>query len=63
MINNDQSTSFLYCCENVKSHRSGGDTVPLIELTVCVLMSLIEIQAGNTREEFVNYSSSGTNRT
>ena len=29
MINNDQSTLLLYCCENVKSHRSGGDTVPL----------------------------------
>ena len=28
MINNDQST-LLYCCEDVKSHRSGGDTVPL----------------------------------
>ena len=30
MINNDQSTLLLYCCEDVKSHRSGGDTVPLI---------------------------------
>ena len=29
MINNDQSTLLLYCCEDVKSHRSGGDTVPL----------------------------------
>ena len=30
MINNDQST-LSYCCEDVKSHRSGGDmyTVPL----------------------------------
>ena len=28
MINNDQS-ALLYCCEDVKSHRSGGDTVPL----------------------------------
>ena len=27
MINNDQST--LYCCEEVKSHRLGGDTMPL----------------------------------
>ena len=27
MINNDQST--LLCCEDIKSHRSGGDTVPL----------------------------------
>ena len=32
MINNDQSTLFLYCCEDLKSHRSGGDTVPLIYL-------------------------------
>ena len=30
MINNDQSTLLLYCCEDVKSHRSGGDTVPLM---------------------------------
>ena len=29
MMNNDQSTLLLYCCEGVKSHRSGGDTVPL----------------------------------
>ena len=29
MINNDQSTLLLYCCEDVKSHRSGGDTVHL----------------------------------
>ena len=29
MINNDQSTLLLYCCEDVKSHRSGGDTVSL----------------------------------
>ena len=29
MINNDQSTLLLYCCEDVESHRSGGDTVPL----------------------------------
>ena len=29
MINNDQSTLLLYCCEDVKSHRSAGDTVPL----------------------------------
>ena len=29
MINNDQSTLLLCCCEDVKSHRSGGDTVPL----------------------------------
>ena len=28
-MNNDQSTLLLYCCEDVKSHRSGGDTVPL----------------------------------
>ena len=27
MINNDQSTLLLYCCGDVKSHRSGGDTV------------------------------------
>ena len=29
MINNDQSTLLLYCCEDVKSYRSGGDNVPL----------------------------------
>ena len=29
MINNGQSTLLLCCCEDVKSHRSGGDTVPL----------------------------------
>ena len=29
MINNGQSTLLLYRCEDVKSHRSGGDTVPL----------------------------------
>ena len=29
MINNDQSTLLLYCCEDVKSHCSGGHTVPL----------------------------------
>ena len=29
MINNGQSRLLLYCCEDVKSHRSGGDTVPL----------------------------------
>ena len=29
MINNDQSTLGLYCCEDVKSHRSEDDTVPL----------------------------------
>ena len=29
MTNNSQSTLLLYCCEDVKSHRSGGDTVPL----------------------------------
>ena len=29
MINDDQSTLLLYCCEDVKSHRSGGDTVLL----------------------------------
>ena len=29
MINSDQSTLLLYCCEDVKSHRSGGDTVSL----------------------------------
>ena len=30
MINNGQSTLLLHCCEDVKSHRSGGDTVLLI---------------------------------
>ena len=33
MINNDQSTLLLYCCKDVKSHRSGGDTVLLNTLT------------------------------
>ena len=28
MINYDQSTLLLHFCEDVKSHRSGGDTVP-----------------------------------
>ena len=32
MINNGQSTLLLYCCEDVKSHRSGGDTVPLRQI-------------------------------
>ena len=31
MINNNQSTLLLYCCEDVRSHRPGGDTVPLSE--------------------------------
>ena len=30
MINNDQIRLLLYCCQEVKSHRSGGDTVPLM---------------------------------
>ena len=29
MINNDQNTLLLCCCEDVKSHSSGGDAVPL----------------------------------
>ena len=29
MINNDQSTLLQYCCEDIKSHRSGDDTLPL----------------------------------
>ena len=29
MINNDQSMLLLYCCEDIKSHRLGGDTLPL----------------------------------
>ena len=41
MINNDQSTLLLYCCKDVKSHRSGGDTVPLkldyITLSICIV--------------------------
>ena len=38
MINNDQSTLLLCCCEDVKSHRSGGDTVPLsLFYTLCSL--------------------------
>ena len=40
MITNDQSTLLLYCCEDVKSHRSGGDTVPLSKRGVYA-MSLI----------------------
>ena len=34
MINNDQSTLLLYCCEDLKSHRSGGDIVQLIILAL-----------------------------
>ena len=34
MINDGQSTLLLYCCEDVKSHRSGGDTMPLIAYRV-----------------------------
>ena len=30
MINSNQSTLLLYSWKDVKSHRSGGDTVPLI---------------------------------
>ena len=29
MFNNDQSSLFLYCCEDIKLHHSGSDTVPL----------------------------------
>ena len=29
MINNDQITLLLYCCNGIKSHRSEVDTVPL----------------------------------
>ena len=32
MINNGQSTLLLYCCEDVKLHRSGGDTMPLRQI-------------------------------
>ena len=30
VINNDQITSLLYFCDDIKSHHSGGDTVPII---------------------------------
>ena len=33
---NGQSTLLLYCCEDVKSHRSGGDTVPLNINIICI---------------------------
>ena len=45
MINNDQSTLLLNCCEDVKSHRSGGDTVPLkfmkINRNLCITYTLL----------------------
>ena len=44
MINNGQSTLLLYCCEDVKSHRSGGDTVPLIYLRHHSRLSVINHQ-------------------
>ena len=34
MTNDSQSTLLLYCCKDVKSHRSGGDTVPLSSLHI-----------------------------
>ena len=47
MINNDQSTSLLYCCKDVKSHRSEGDTVPCKSLkckqSVCLHYGLYSI--------------------
>ena len=43
MINNGQSTLLLYCCEDVKSHRSGGDTVPLIYMQkVTILLKILK---------------------
>ena len=39
MINNDQNTLLLYCCEDVKSHRSGGDTVPLKYCSTAILFA------------------------
>ena len=40
MINNDKSTLLLYCCEDVKSHRSGGDAVPLNLFYSCVFVDM-----------------------
>ena len=39
MTNNDQSTFLLYCCEDVKSHRSGGGIVPLTSWRFAVDLS------------------------
>ena len=53
MINNDQSTLLLYYCENVKSHRSGGDTVPLTAGISLLMMERQESQLGGfARSEF-----------
>ena len=48
MVNNDQSTLLLlYCCEDVKSHHSGGDTLPLNSqynfFRIFVTLFLVEI--------------------
>ena len=53
MINNDQSTLLLYYRENVKSHRSGGDTVPLTVGISPLMMERGESQLGRfARSEF-----------
>ena len=44
MINNDQSTLLLYCCEDVKSHRSGGDTVPPLPVYPLTLTQQADIR-------------------
>ena len=44
MINNDQSTLLLCCCEDVKSHRSGGDTVPLSLFLHTTLVSFSRLE-------------------
>ena len=44
MVNNDQSTLLLYCCEDVKSHRSGGDTVPFNDYMAMFSAGCVTIQ-------------------
>ena len=46
MINNDQNTLLLYCSEDVKSHRPGGDTVPLRYQNILKLISTTTPPAG-----------------
>ena len=43
MINNDQSTLLLYCCEDVKSHRSGGDTASLTFTIIKLILILVTV--------------------
>ena len=52
MINTDQSALLLYCCEDVKSHRSGADTVPLMRVTydsILVMSILVKMNLTGDR--------------